>query len=102
MTERVATYRLQLGPDVGFDRAAELATYLDDLGVSHLYLSPCLQAAPGSTHGYDLVDPTRPSDALGGTAAHARLCAEVGRLGLGVMIDVVSNHMAIAGRANPY
>ena len=60
------TYRLQLGPGLDFRRARELVPYLRDLGVSHLYLSPSLQAAPGSTHGYDVADPTRISDDLGG------------------------------------
>ena len=53
------TYRLQLGPGLGFDEARGLVPYLRDLGVSHLYLSPSLQARTGSTHGYDVVDPTR-------------------------------------------
>ena len=61
-----ATYRLQLTPDFGFAAAARLIPYLRDLGVSHLYLSPSLQARPGSTHGYDVIDPTRISTDLGG------------------------------------
>ena len=68
MTERRATYRLQLGPDDGFEHAARLADYLAALGVSHAYLSPYMQAAPGSRHGYDVVDPTRVSGELGGEA----------------------------------
>ena len=55
----VSTYRLQLGPDLSFDQAAAQLDYLDDLGITDLYLSPILQAAPGSTHGYDVVDHTR-------------------------------------------
>ena len=62
----LATYRVQLHADFGFAAAAELADYLAALGISHLYSSPCLQAAPGSTHGYDVVDPQRVSEALGG------------------------------------
>ena len=64
--------------------------YLRDLGVSHLYLSPSLQARSGSTHGYDVVDPTRISDDLGGEEAFRALAAA----GLGVLLDVVPNHMA--------
>ena len=73
MTAPLATYRLQLHPGFGFDDAAAVAGYLADLGVTHAYLSPVLQAAPGSTHGYDVVDHSRPSEALGGTAGHERL-----------------------------
>ena len=62
----VSTYRLQLGPDLTFDDAARQVPYLASLGVTHLYLSPVLQAAPGSTHGYDVVDHSRVSDELGG------------------------------------
>jgi (1->4)-alpha-D-glucan 1-alpha-D-glucosylmutase len=71
--------------------------YLRELGVSHLYLSPSLQARPGSTHGYDVIDPTRISDVLGGEAEFRRLCSA----GLGVVLDVVPNHMA-ADDANPF
>lgn len=89
-----ATYRLQLGPGFGFDAAAELAPYLAALGVSHAYLSPILQAAPGSTHGYDTVDHARLSEDLGGAAAYERLCAALRGAGLGQVVDVVPNHMA--------
>ena len=67
----------------------ELVPYLRDLGVSHLYLSPSLQARSGSTHGYDVVDPTRVSDALGGEEALRALAAA----GLGIVLDIVPNHM---------
>jgi (1->4)-alpha-D-glucan 1-alpha-D-glucosylmutase len=100
--EPVATYRIQFGPGFGFREAAELLSYLSDLGVSHLYASPYLQAAAGSTHGYDVVDPSRVSEELGGAGAHARLCQALQTAGLGQMIDVVPNHMAIAGRQNPW
>jgi len=92
-----ATYRLQLGPELGFDEARELVPYLRDLGVSHLYLSPSLQARPGSSHGYDVVDPTRISGDLGGEAAFRELAAA----GLDVILDVVPNHMA-AVEENPF
>jgi (1->4)-alpha-D-glucan 1-alpha-D-glucosylmutase len=75
---------------LGFREARDLVPYLRDLGVSHLYLSPSLQARSGSTHGYDVVDPTRISEDLGGEAAFRELCGA----GLGVVLDVVPNHMA--------
>jgi (1->4)-alpha-D-glucan 1-alpha-D-glucosylmutase len=92
-----ATYRLQLGPGLDFRRARELVPYLRRLGISHLYLSPSLQARSGSTHGYDVVDPTRISEDLGGERAFRALCSA----GLGVLLDVVPNHMA-ASAENPY
>ncbi len=69
---RRCTYRVQLNADFGFDRTAEIADYLTALGVSHLYSSPSLQAAPGSTHGHDVIDHSRVGDELGGAAAFAR------------------------------
>jgi (1->4)-alpha-D-glucan 1-alpha-D-glucosylmutase len=89
-----ATYRLQLTPDFGFAGAAELIPYLRDLGISHLYLSPSLQARAGSTHGYDVVDPTRISDQLGGEQAFRDLAAAAQGAGMGIVLDVVPNHMA--------
>src|SRR4249919_2411182 len=97
MTEWRCTYRLQLGPELDFRRARELVPYLRELGVSHLYLSPSLQARSGSTHGYDVVDPTRISDELGGEAAFRELCSA----GLGVVLDIVPNHMATSDE-NPF
>lgn len=91
----VSTYRLQLGPDLTFDDAARQVPYLADLGVTHLYLSPVLQAAPGSTHGYDVVDHDRVSAELGGRAGLDRLAAAARSAGLGVVLDVVPNHMAV-------
>ena len=85
-----ATYRLQLTPEFGFDQARELVPYLQELGISHLYLSPSLQARAGSQHGYDVVDPRRISAALGGEEAFRRLA----EAGLGVVLDIVPNHMA--------
>ncbi len=89
-----ATYRLQLGPELGFAKAQELLPYLRDLGISHLYLSPIMQARSGSTHGYDVVDPTRISEPLGGEDAFRELCAACREHGLGVVLDIVPNHMA--------
>jgi (1->4)-alpha-D-glucan 1-alpha-D-glucosylmutase len=98
----LSTYRLQLRPGFGFDQAAALAGYLAELGVSHLYTSPCLQAAPGSTHGYDVVDPTRANVELGGAEGHRRLSEALARAGLGQVLDVVPNHMAISGPENAW
>jgi (1->4)-alpha-D-glucan 1-alpha-D-glucosylmutase len=92
-----ALYRLQLGPDLSFAGARRLVPYLRELGVSHLYLSPSLQARPGSTHGYDVIDPTRVSDDLGGEAELRALCREAP----GVVLDIVPNHMAVDER-NPF
>jgi (1->4)-alpha-D-glucan 1-alpha-D-glucosylmutase len=100
-TELRATYRLQLTPDFGFAAAAGLVPYLRDLGISHLYLSPSLQARAGSTHGYDVIDPRRLSDALGGEEQFRALVREVHGAGMGIVLDVVPNHMAVDD-ANPY
>jgi (1->4)-alpha-D-glucan 1-alpha-D-glucosylmutase len=95
-----ATYRVQLTPDFGFEQAAAVTGYLARLGVSHLYCSPYLQAAPGSRHGYDVVDHSRVNVELGGEAGHQRLCRALDEHGLGQVLDVVPNHMAMAGRLN--
>jgi (1->4)-alpha-D-glucan 1-alpha-D-glucosylmutase len=91
----LATYRVQLRPGFGFEEAAAIAPYLAELGVSHLYSSPYLQAAKGSTHGYDVIDPTRVNEELGGAEAHERFCRTLGENGLGQVLDIVPNHMAI-------
>lgn len=96
----VATYRLQLHADFGFDDAAGLADYLHELGISHVYCSPYLQAAPGSKHGYDIVDHHKVNDELGGAEAHDRFSLRLGACGLGQVLDIVPNHMAISGRRN--
>jgi (1->4)-alpha-D-glucan 1-alpha-D-glucosylmutase len=89
-----ATYRLQLGPGMGFAEARALVPYLRDLGISHLYLSPSFQARTGSTHGYDVVDPGRISEELGGEAAFMALAGAVREAGMGIVLDIVPNHMA--------
>ena len=96
-----ATYRLQLTGSFGFDRARELLGYLRGLGISHLYLSPIMQARAGSTHGYDVVDPTRISDELGGEEGFRRLVAAAREAGIGMIVDFVPNHMATSDE-NPY
>ncbi len=90
----MSTYRLQLRDGFGFAQAAEQAGYLAALGVTHVYLSPILQANPGSPHGYDVVDHSRVSADLGGEPAFRDMAAEFHRHGLGVIVDVVPNHMA--------
>ncbi len=96
----ISTYRLQLrGPESGFGftfaDADDLLDYLDDLGVSHVYLSPVLTAARGSTHGYDVTDPTTVSPELGGADGLARLSAAARERGMGLVIDIVPNHVGI-------
>ncbi|MEO6204682.1 MAG: malto-oligosyltrehalose synthase [Mycobacteriales bacterium] len=119
----VSTYRVQLRPPAAdhpgftFDDAAATVPYLGRLGVTHLYCSPYLQAASGSAHGYDVVDPTHLNAELGGEPAFARLVDACRSAGLGIVVDVVPNHVAISepesqnaawwsvlklGRASPY
>jgi (1->4)-alpha-D-glucan 1-alpha-D-glucosylmutase len=93
-----ATYRLQLTTDFGFAAARALVPYLRDLGISHLFLSPSFQARPGSTHGYDVIDPRRLSDDLGGPDEFRALSATACDAGMGIVLDVVPNHMATDDR----
>ncbi|KAA6461176.1 malto-oligosyltrehalose synthase [Acidobacteria bacterium AB60] len=91
----LSTYRLQMNAQFTFDDAAAIAGYLKDLGISHVYCSPYLQAAPGSMHGYDVVDHQKVNEELGGEAAHQRFCDRLSELKLGQVLDIVPNHMAI-------
>jgi (1->4)-alpha-D-glucan 1-alpha-D-glucosylmutase len=91
----VSTYRLQLTPDFGFADVAAQADYLAALGVTHVYLSPILMAAPGSTHGYDVVDHARVSAVLGGEDGFRAMAAMLIQAGLGIVVDIVPNHMAM-------
>ena len=95
-----ATYRVQLHAGFTLDDAAGILDYLAALGVSHLYASPSLQPTAGSTHGYDVVDPHHVNAEIGGEEAHARLCDALRAQGLGHLLDIVPNHMAIGGREN--
>jgi (1->4)-alpha-D-glucan 1-alpha-D-glucosylmutase len=96
VTRRPAsTYRLQLHRGFGFADAAKVVPYLDALGVTDLYLSPVLAAAPGSTHGYDVVDHGRLNPELGGEEGFAALAEACRRRGLGILLDFVPNHMGI-------
>ena len=93
-----STYRLQLHANFTFDDAANVVAYLKSLGVSHVYCSPYLQAAPGSMHGYDVVDHQRVNEELGGEEGHQRFCDRLAELGLGQVLDIVPNHMATGPR----
>src|ERR1700752_4471810 len=96
----LSTYRLQLrgpasGADFTFAEAENLLDYLDELGVSHLYLSPILTAVSGSAHGYDVTDPTTVSPELGGAEGLARLSAAARARGMGLVVDIVPNHVGV-------
>jgi len=97
----LSTYRLQLHRGFPFEDALKVADYLKDLGVSHVYCSPYLQAAPGSMHGYDVVDHQKINDELGGEDGHRQFCQRLHKLGLGQVLDIVPNHMAM-GKENRY
>ncbi len=90
-----STYRLQLTREFGFAEAADVADYLVDLGVSHVYLSPVLEAVPGSRHGYDVTDHARIRAELGGEAAFRAMAGRLRARGLGIVLDIVPNHMAV-------
>jgi (1->4)-alpha-D-glucan 1-alpha-D-glucosylmutase len=98
----LSTYRVQLHAGFTFDDASAITDYLARLGVSHLYCSPYLQAVPGSTHGYDVVDHRHLNEDLGGEEAYGRLIAALLKEKLGQMLDIVPNHMAVAGRRNAW
>jgi (1->4)-alpha-D-glucan 1-alpha-D-glucosylmutase len=97
----ISTYRLQLHAGFTFDDVARMADYLQRLGISHVYSSPYLQAAPGSMHGYNVVDPERVNEELGGEEGLARFSARLRELGLGQVLDIVPNHMT-TGPENRY
>jgi (1->4)-alpha-D-glucan 1-alpha-D-glucosylmutase len=96
-----ATMRLQFHRGFTFDAAVRIVPYLAALHVSHLYASPILTARAGSRHGYDVVDPTRVNPELGGEPAFRRLVAALRAAGLGIIVDIVPNHMAVGGE-NPW
>ncbi|GHG89396.1 malto-oligosyltrehalose synthase [Streptomyces lanatus] len=95
-----ATYRLQLQPAFPFGAAAAAVPYLASLGVSHLHLSPVLESVPGSGHGYDVVDHARVREELGGEEGLRALARTAREHGLGLVVDIVPNHMAMAPRHN--
>ena len=97
-----ATYRIQFNHGFTFRDAAEIVPYLAELGVSDLYASPYLQARPGSMHGYDITNHEALHPEIGTEADHARLSALLREHGLGHLLDIVPNHMGIAGASNPW
>ncbi|MEI5673141.1 MULTISPECIES: malto-oligosyltrehalose synthase [unclassified Nocardioides] len=96
MRAPTSTYRLQITAELDLFRAAELLPYLHDLGADWVYLSPILEAEPGSTHGYDVIRHDRVDPARGGEEGLAALSAEARRLGMGVLVDIVPNHVGVA------
>ena len=98
----IATYRLQLTSDFGFDDAAELVPYLKAVGISHLYSSPFLKARAGSTHGYDVVEHNSLNPELGGDEAFQRLCDALTAADMGLILDFVPNHMGVHYADNPW
>jgi (1->4)-alpha-D-glucan 1-alpha-D-glucosylmutase len=97
-----STYRLQLGPDLSFADAVAVVPYLASLGVGAVYTSPLLQAMPGSQHGYDVADPGRVSDVIGGEPGRRALAAAVREHGLALVVDIVPNHLGVADpQVNP-
>ncbi|RAK52230.1 malto-oligosyltrehalose synthase [Phenylobacterium deserti] len=95
-----ATYRVQFHAGFTFADAAPLADYWADLGISHLYASPIATARKGSTHGYDVVDPSTINPHLGGEQAFRDMAAALRARGLGIILDIVPNHVAVGGEEN--
>jgi len=102
MTAVNATVRLQFHRHFTLDDAVPLVAYFKDLGISHIYASPLLKARAGSMHGYDVVDPSCINPELGGEAALERLVLELRRHDMGLLLDIVCNHMAVGGDDNPW
>jgi (1->4)-alpha-D-glucan 1-alpha-D-glucosylmutase len=100
MGGEAATYRIQLHSGFTFDAAAGIAAYLSELGITHVYCSPCLQAEAGTTHGYDVVDHGRLDADLGGADGFQRLVRRLAEARIGILLDIVPNHVAVDGRAN--
>jgi (1->4)-alpha-D-glucan 1-alpha-D-glucosylmutase len=101
VTAPASTYRVQLGVETTFDRVAALAPYLARLGVGAVYASPILRARASSAHNYDVIDPTRIDERFGGREGFDRMVRALRRRGIGLVVDVVPNHMAI-GSENPW
>lgn len=97
-----ATYRLQFHKGFTFDDGAAVVPYLADLGISHVYASPILKARAGSTHCYDVVDPAHVNPELGGEDGLSRLVAALRARDMGLVVDIVPNHMGVGGDENPY
>ena len=97
----VATYRIQLREGMDLDAVRQRILWLRDLGISHIYLSPLFAAAPGSTHGYDVIDPNQVDPVLGGQGAFQALSDAARAAAIGLILDIVPNHMALTPD-NPY
>ncbi|MCE1191579.1 MAG: malto-oligosyltrehalose synthase [Acidovorax sp.] len=95
-----ATYRVQLNAQFNFDQALAAVPYLHALGISHLYTSPYLKAGAGSTHGYDMVDPTQINPEIGTPAQHDALCTALADHDMGHLLDTVPNHMGVEDEGN--
>ncbi len=102
MPELRATARIQFHRDFPMPRATEIVPYLARLGVSHLYASPLLKARPGSTHGYDIVDHDAINPELGGEPALRDLVTALRAHGMGLILDIVPNHMGVGGSDNAW
>lgn len=101
-TDITATIRLQFHQGFTFEDALERIPYFTKLGVSHIYASPILSARSGSTHGYDIVDPTQIDAKLGGESGFRRLVEGLRNAGMGLIMDIVPNHMGVGGAENPW
>ncbi len=97
-----ATARLQFHRDFPLDHATALVPYFSKLGISHIYASPLLKSRPGSTHGYDIVDHNTIDPELGGEPALRRLVAALRGHGMGLILDIVPNHMGVGGSDNAW
>ena len=97
-----ATYRLQFHRGFTFRDATELIPYLSKLGISHIYASPVMEARPGSTHGYDIINHNRLNPELGGDEEFRELVDALHRHGMGLILDIVPNHMAVGGCDNAW
>ena len=97
-----ATYRLQFHKDFTFEHATAVLPYLKTMGISHVYASPILKARPGSTHGYDTVDPTEINPELGGLKGFERFAAGIKKHGMELLLDIVPNHMGVGGADNSW
>ena len=95
MSVPTATYRIQFRNGMTFDRAAEQVPYLKRLGISHLYASPIFTATSGSSHGYDVTDATEIDPAIGGRIGFDRMVRSLKGAGLGLILDIVPNHLLI-------
>src|SRR3954447_14339626 len=98
----VSTYRLQFNKEFTFEQASSVIGHLKDLGISDVYSSPILTAQPGSVHGYDVVDHSHVNPELGGEQAFLDFARRLRQVDVGITMDVVPNHMSVAGSMNKW